>query len=117
MNIKKNARSIRPYASVDENLFMRGMAASFGFNKFELTAFFSGKKIDANISVQDTISDEVREVTSFQTTGFHRTSNELYDKDAIDEKVYGAYLSQQKRKCNIGVKALGTFNCANLQRS
>ena len=117
MNIKMNARTIRPYASVDENLFMRGMAATLGFNKFEITAFLSGKKIDANISVQDTISDEVREITSFQTSGFHRTTNELFDKDAINEKIYGAHLAYKKRKVSVGVTAVSSSYSADLQRN
>jgi len=116
MNIKMNARSIRPYASVDENLFMRGMAATLGFNKFEITAFFSAKKIDGNISVQDTISEEVQEISSFQTTGFHRTANELFDQDAIDEKIYGANLAYKKRKMSVGVTAVSSSYSANLQR-
>jgi hypothetical protein len=41
LSTKKNALGIRPYASVDENLFLRGAAATIGLGKFEFTAFGS----------------------------------------------------------------------------
>ncbi|HET6225958.1 MAG TPA: hypothetical protein VFF27_06745, partial [Bacteroidia bacterium] len=51
---KKTAQGIRPYSSVDENKFMRGIAATFQQKKIFLTIYYSKKAIDANIS--DTLS-------------------------------------------------------------
>ena len=117
MNIKKNAPILRPYTSVDENLFMRGVGTTIGLDKFEITAFYSQKKIDANISLQDTITDKTLEVTSFQQTGFHSTPSELIDKDAIDEMIYGTNLAYKTRKLNIGVSAVSSTYSAQLNRS
>ncbi|MFH1319451.1 MAG: helix-hairpin-helix domain-containing protein [Bacteroidota bacterium] len=119
VNIKKNAQNIRPYTSVDENVFLRGVGTTIGIRDFELTAFFSRKKVDANfseINILDTISDEVRTVSSFQLTGFHRTANELLDKDAIDETIYGTHLACKKRRINVGLTAVHSSYSADMQR-
>ena len=117
MNIKKTAQVIKPYTSVDENLFMRGAAATIAIKKLEFTGFYSKKKIDANISVADTSSQEVIEVTSFQQTGFHATPGELEDKNAIDEAVWGGNIAYKSRKFSTGVSVARAVYSANLNRN
>jgi len=117
MNIKKNGQIIRPYTSVDENLFMRGGAFTLAFKNIELTGFYSQKKIDANISITDTSSAEIVEVTSFQQTGFHSTPSELEDKDAIGEVIYGGNLAYRTRKLSVGITATNSLYSAALNRS
>jgi hypothetical protein len=117
MNIKKTAQVIKPYTSVDENLFMRGAAATIAIKKLEFTGFYSKKKIDANISVADTSSQEVIEVTSFQQTGFHATPGELEDKNAIDEAVWGGNIAYKSRKFSTSVSVARAVYSANLNRS
>ena len=43
MSIKRNPMGIRPYASLDENMFMRGAAISMKFKQFEFFSFGSKK--------------------------------------------------------------------------
>jgi len=117
MNIKKTAQIIKPYTSVDENLFMRGAAATIVIKKLEFTGFYSKKKIDANISVADTSSQEVIEVTSFQQTGLHATPSELEDKDAIDEEIWGGNIAYKSRKFSTGVSVARAVYSANLNRN
>ena len=117
MNIKKTAQVIKPYTSVDENLFMRGAAATIAIKKLEFTGFYSKKKIDANISVADTSSQEVIEVTSFQQTGFHATPGELEDKNAIDEAVWGGNIAYKSRKFSTSVSVARAVYSANLNRN
>lgn len=105
MTVKRSARGITPYTSVDENRFMRGAATTLGYKKFEATAFYSRKHIDANIT--DTTTDgEAAAISSMQETGYHSTSSEIADKDAILQTLMGGNISYKGRKFNIGVSAL-----------
>ncbi len=113
-NIKKNAMGIKPYTSVDENLFMRGIATTIGFKGFEASAFFSRNKIDANISGIDSLNNEIMYISSLQETGYHTTPSELNDKDAITETVFGSHVAYKNQKINIGATAYKTIFSARL---
>lgn len=117
INIKRNAQGLRPYTSVDENLFMRGAAATVGFKKFEFTGFFSHKKIDANVSEQDTLTDETLAVSALQETGYHTTAAELADKHAIDQTVIGGNASYKSRNFTAGLTGIRTEYGVALERS
>lgn len=118
MSTKKNALGIRPYASVDENLFLRGAAATVGLGKFEFTAFGSRKKIDANINHEDTLTTiDGPSITSFQATGFHTTISELEDKDAIEETHMGGHARFVTRKLSIGMTGAHSIYGGNLERT
>jgi len=105
MSVKRSARGITPYTSVDENRFMRGAATTLGYKKLEATAFYSRKHIDANIT--DTTSDgEIAAISSLQETGYHSTSSEIADKDAILQTIIGGNVGYKGRKLNVGLSAL-----------
>ncbi len=108
MLIKRSGNGLKPYTSVDESRFLRGGGVAFEFNKIEATAFYSYKNEDANIDFSDStaLDDEVLTVTSVQQTGFHRTFNELQDKDAITQQQMGGHLAYKTRKLNIGVTGI-----------
>lgn len=116
MNIKKSARGLRPYTSVDENLFLRGGGATFALGKFELSAFYSTKKIDANLG--DTIADgSIPEITSFQLSGLHRTDSEVFDKDAIGETLAGGNISWRHRNLRVGLTGYQVEYDADVNRN
>lgn len=118
MNVKKSAIGIKPYTSVDENKFMRGVATTISEGNLSFTAFYSNKKIDANPEDSDTLGvEDIQNVTSFQSSGFHRTYNELEGKDAIDEIIAGGNLSYKTRQLSVGVTAYSVNYGAELQRS
>jgi hypothetical protein len=116
MGLKRNAKGLKAYTSVDENLFMRGAGTTVGLGKFEFTAFYSNKKIDANISDADTLDADLV-VTSFQTTGLHSTPSELFDRDAIQETYYGGNFAYKSRNLSIGLTAVHGEYGGDLQRS
>ncbi len=110
MNVKRNATGLTPYASVNENLFLRGGAATFALTKkLEVTGFVSRKRIDANLgdssanidSLGNNLGSEIL-VSSFQEDGFHRTNNELDNKDALGENILGGHLRYADRGMSIG---------------
>ena len=105
MSTKRSAGGIRAYTSVDENRFMRGAATTLGYKKFEATAFYSRKRVDANIS-DTTDTGEAAVISSLQETGYHSTSSEIADKDAILQTMIGGNVSYKGRKFNVGVSAL-----------
>lgn len=108
MLIKRSARGLKPYASVDESLFLRGGGLTLEFNKIEATAFYSYNNVDANIELADSSSsdNEVLSVTSVQQTGFHRTFNEIEDKDAITQQQMGGHLAYKTRRLKVGVTGI-----------
>ncbi len=100
--VKRTDFGIRPYASVNENQFMRGAAATVAFGNVYFTPFYSRMTLDANITAEDTFSNEVSNVSTLQTSGFHRTESELADKDAIQETIYGGRLQYKNRFLSFG---------------
>ncbi|MGE5430896.1 MAG: ComEA family DNA-binding protein [Syntrophomonadaceae bacterium] len=80
----RQKKDIKPYTSTDENSFLRGGAVTFSFNGFKASAFYSGSRRDANL---DSASGSV---TSFYTSGYHRTLRESQKKDKVKEVLFGA---------------------------
>ncbi len=119
MLVKRSAAGLKPYTSVEENLFLRGGGIALEFNNFEVTSFYSRNRVDANIDLSDTtlLDDEIATVTSFQQTGFHRTPNEIDDKDAIIRQTLGGHVAYKTRKLNIGFTGIYNEVDANFNPS
>lgn len=117
MQVKRRGQGIRPYTSVDENRFMRGGAFTLGHKKWELTGFYSQKRIDANVTTPDSLAsaDELI-ISSFQQTGLHRTPAELLDRKAIDETLYGGHLRYKTRRFSVGFSGIASAYGAALER-
>jgi hypothetical protein len=114
--VKRNARGIVPSNSINEALFMRGAAATVAFGKWEITAFASRKKIDANVARFDSLDNQISEVSSFQLSGLHRTPSELADKDAITESFAGGNFNFRGKALNLGLTAVSSGYSAPLRR-
>jgi hypothetical protein len=96
LNIVKTNTGLAPYHSTDENRFFRGAASEVEFGNFGMTIFGSSKKRDANLE-----SDE-NNFTSLQTSGLHRTDNEITDEKSINEFSAGAIFNYSKDRLKIG---------------
>jgi len=82
-NIKKGGRAIRPYSSVTEANFFRGLAATVDVSDhIEVTAFGSNRDFDATIFADTTIDVGFQRISSIVVDGFHRTENEINKKGA-----------------------------------
>jgi hypothetical protein len=114
--VKRNARGIVPSNSINEALFMRGLATTLALGNFEVTAFASRKKIDANVSRFDSLDNQISEVSSFQLSGFHRTPAEIADKDAITESFAGGNVTYKSRPLSIGFTAVAAGYSVPLRR-
>lgn len=101
-NIKKTANSLKPYTSVDETRFMRGVGIDLGLGNFSLTSFASIKKVDASL-IADSLVDDLEFVTSIDLTGLHRTNSEIAKKNALTEHIFGSNLRYRSRGLQLGV--------------
>jgi len=100
--IAKQDVGLRPYSSVNESLFMRGISATFGLRKFLFTPFYSGRRLDAGMA------DSNMEISSLQISGLHRTKTEIFNKNAVSQRVYGANAQYLNRDLNAGLTAYYT---------
>lgn len=116
MNVKKNAQGILPYTSADENLFMRGGAVALAHKNFRLDLFYSNHKIDGNLQLKDTLTNE-EIISSFEATGYHRDSTELANKHSIGKTISGGHLHYTSKKFSIGVTGYSTLFSNNLVKA
>ena len=110
LGIMKFSQGVRPYTSTDENRFFRGISTTLGSGPFKLMLFYSNKNRDANI-ISNTETN-YRYFTSFQTSGYHRTSSEIEDEKSVNEQIAGGYSELTFSRFRIG--ALFAFQKFNI---
>jgi len=108
MNGKRFATGLRPYASVNESRFLRGAAANFQNEKIDFTLFGSRKRLDANISFDDTLNGFDNSFTSFQISGFHRTPGEIEKQNTLRETIVGGEFALKGNSYRIGISSVHT---------
>ncbi len=99
LDIQKTNQGIRPFTSTDENQFFRGIATTLKFGDGKLDLFYSRKKSDANLDFSDSNENYF---TSLQTSGYHRTENEILDKNSVMQTNAGAVATWSFSNINIG---------------
>ncbi len=96
----RNGRGIRPYGSVDENQFFRGVGLSVAITpRLYASAFASRRTLDATVFQLDSldftdpdIPPEALQgglVSGLGIDGLHRTDSEIARKDALGETLVG----------------------------
>jgi hypothetical protein len=110
--LRRSSLGIRPYSSVLEAAFLRGAAATYIWQRhWELTAFYSGKKLDGNLAgPADSLEAEETTFAAIQATGLHRTPTEIANKHRLGERVYGGNITFRPANQNltVGITALQT---------
>lgn len=99
-DVIKRTSGIRKYSSADENAFFRGLAATLNWKKFDVSLFFSKKKVDANLT--GTSDNEEDEFSSFQASGYHRTPLEIEDEKSICEMAAGTSVLYKSENLRLG---------------
>lgn len=107
LSIVKRQDAVKAYTSNDENNYFRGSAASVSWKQFVATGFFSSKCRDANIL--DTLADGDVLISSFQESGYHRTTAEVADEKSVRETVAGGNLLYRGNHVKIGTTLLYTW--------
>ena len=120
-NVKRTGRNLRPFTSVNEFDFFRGVAAVVDVGKnLELLTFASLRRRDANLVEPEELSPDepvINFVSSLQTSGLHRTQSEIADEGAIRQASAGATLKWQKRRFHIALNGLYEHLDKPLQRN
>jgi len=106
MNIKREAAILRPYNSAGEINFHRGAGFTVAKNKWSATAFISYRKLDANF-VADTALNHEDFISSLQTSGYHRTKNEVDDKGVQKQLAIGGNVSFRHKTLHVGINGVG----------
>ncbi len=103
-NVKRQLAKLRPYNSAGEINFHRGAGITIGKNNWEATGFVSYRNLDANLVV-DTLNNEDF-ISSFQSSGLHRTQSELEDKNAQRQIAYGGNFTYDINRLHLGVNTI-----------
>ena len=109
MNIKRSARVLRPYTSVNESNFQRGAAATLAFGEhLEVTALASHRQRDGNVLEPDTldVEESIRQVSSLGIAGLHRTDSEIADERALGQTTFGGRLRWKGDRGHIALNGL-----------
>ncbi|MEP5612829.1 MAG: helix-hairpin-helix domain-containing protein [Cyclobacteriaceae bacterium] len=121
--VKRNTLGIRPYSSVLESGFFRGLGLSKSIGNFTMTVFYSNIQQDGNVKQASNpgLNSDDRNleefVNSIQNTGLHRTASELSTKDQLNEKSIGGTLEfKPTRRLTIGLAGLNTNYSVAVQK-
>ncbi|MEY2917239.1 MAG: hypothetical protein RIS73_953, partial [Bacteroidota bacterium] len=106
INIKREGLVLRPYNAAGEINFHRGAGITIAKKNWEATAFASYKKIDGNF-VADTSQNQEDYISSLQTSGYHRTQSESFDKGIQQQLAFGGNVSYQYKGLHLGVNGIG----------
>ena len=115
MAIKRQASTIRPYNSAGEYNFHRGIGITLQKRKWETTLFASYRKISANINADSVLDDGI--VSSFLTSGYHRTASENADKNSMGQTAFGGNIKYQADNWNAGINAIHYHFSAPVQKT
>lgn len=110
LGILKYGQGVRPYSSVNENLYFRGATTSIQLKKNTIHLFVSQKKADANL---DTDINKSTVFTSLQTSGYHRTQSEIEDEKSVKYRNAGVVFTRTFSKLKLGT----TFLYQNFNKS
>lgn len=117
--LKKNvSRVIRPYSSVNENLYFRGLATTFVIKKnIEFSIFGSYKQIDASLSEYDEeLESQSVFASTLQISGFHRLESEINGKHSINEITFGGRVNYKLLNGYVGINVLKLYHDKPLLR-
>lgn len=95
---ERRSNGFRRHYSTNETDYFRGMAATLSLNKFDISLFYSFRRLDAG-----TDSNQVR---SFKTDGLHRLVRDREKMHAVPMQAYGGNIRYATPNLCIGITAL-----------
>lgn len=104
MGVKRQSAILRPYSSAGEFYFHRGAGITIRKKKMEVTAFASVRKLSANF-VADTVNNEDF-ISSFLTSGYHRTESELADRNKLMQSTFGGNIAFKNNRWQAGINGV-----------
>lgn len=107
-SVKRQAEVIRPYSSSGEYNFSRGAGITLMKDRWETTAFVSSRKLSATFDI-DSSNLATSYVSSLNTSGYHRTSKELRQRNNIHQTNGGAVLKYTGKRWHAGMNWVEHF--------
>lgn len=106
--IKMQQRGIRPYASVNENSYRRGIAISYAIKRVYISAFLSRTPQDGSSSyvAADTLGTDENVFSGFQLGGNHRTPSEFAKRGTLTASSAGGRIEYRNKRFSIGTSHL-----------
>ena len=104
LGVKRQSAVLRPYSSAGEFYFNRGAGITIRKGKLESTVFASVRKLSANF-VADTVNNEDY-ISSFLTSGYNRTPNEIADRNVLTQTSYGGNVQLRNYRWHIGMNGV-----------
>ncbi len=102
--VKRTGPLIRPHTSAEENRFLRGIAATFGYRKTEITFFASHKKQDARLEFDaNKPAADLPFISSLPLTGIHATSSQLETRKTLPLSHYGVHTAFHNRRFRLAL--------------
>lgn len=101
LGIKRQASRLRPYHSAGEFNFHRGFGITLKKVDWSSTLFFSRQKISSNRDTDTSGREDI--FTSFENSGYHRTANEIADRNNNNQISAGGNLNFSKTGFSVGV--------------
>ncbi|TAH43313.1 MAG: helix-hairpin-helix domain-containing protein [Bacteroidetes bacterium] len=96
--IQKTGGAIKPYTSVDENNYLRGICLSTTIKNWNSDFFYSSHRKDGNLQ----IVEDRETVSSLQSSGYHRTEAELEDRKSVKETIIGTKIDKSFGALKLG---------------
>lgn len=100
--ISKPDYGLKPYSSVNEALFLRGIAGTIALKKVLFTPFISFRKYDASVS------ETGNEIRSIILSGLHRTETELENRNRLSSFLFGTNTRLSLKNFSLGLTAFHT---------
>lgn len=104
INVLRQGDVLQPYNSAGEINFNRGVGVTLQKKNWQSTGFVSYRKLDAGFDA-DTLTDDMN-VSSLQTSGYHRTANETKTKGSLGALGFGGNISYSLEKFHLGMNAV-----------
>ena len=98
LQVSARNAGLKKHSSTNEFDFFRGAGATINLNKFDISAFYSNKKIDG-----DTTGGSF---SSFIQTGYHRTMSEISKKHTVEEQILGTNVTFTHKTLQLGANVL-----------
>lgn len=101
-SVKRFHQNVRPYGSVNEFNYFRGIGASFSKGILSFSPFYSNKWVDANVILADSLSVFSDSVSSTPESGIHATLTQIEKQKKLHEIISGANLVLNLDKLSLG---------------
>ncbi len=111
MTFKRVGYELKPYTSVNETRYLRGVATTVQLGPIRTTLIASSKWLDASTRiVNDSTLDEDSAiiVTYFNEFGYHRNWDEISRKRNFNQKIVGGRVAYEFTSGNVGLHVLHT---------